>query len=525
MALSLSRDGLLKATAVVLAGFWFLVAFAVRSFLRLRRAEANSGAGVIPRDLESGGPNDNEKPAIPTNPAPGYPPFSYPPPLPPNDDTNKPYTCIDCPLTFTHAYELADHMEDSHGWQQDPSPLPSPYTCIDCSATFTLNYHLRQHMQSTHGWHHGPTFPLIELACVDCPASFGDKASLRVHMEDTHSWFQDFIPSPPSPMPINANAMMKCTVNGCGVWCAGQSTLGYHKRYIHGIWEQPTPAPVSAPWSGYNGNSNGNNANAFPGYTNMSTNTTAPYIYNPPFTNGCLPQSNSTTSPWSSFPTSTSVKPNPTSNSGTLYPTPYSSVPAYPGSMPSNTIPSAGASPWAIYNRAQSPWTPPPSFTHNPAPTSPFYSPPSTPPLGSHIPRVKIPTLPSIPMTPPRTCAYYNCGRTFSSEEALSMHLGIAHDAPIPNLHPNGFLNTAMKTNTNTNTHPDIDMFLPSDFEAFSASAIPRPLSCVTEESDDYLDYDDEPALGEAADRASSTSRDIPNPKAQLQGHVQSQQK
>ncbi|KAJ7049543.1 hypothetical protein C8F01DRAFT_1238472, partial [Mycena amicta] len=220
MALSLSRDGLLKATAVVLAGFWFLVAFAVRAFLRLRRAESNSTQyhTAIPRDLESGGPIENEKPAIPT-----IPPFSYPPP---NDES---YRCIDCPLTFTRAHQLADHMEDSHGWQQypPPSPLPAPYTCIDCPAAYTLPSLLRQHMQNTHGWQQGqgPSFPVIrvEFACIDCTASFADKSLLRIHMGDTHSWFQDFIPSPPSPMlgnmQMNANAMMKCTVNGCGSLC------------------------------------------------------------------------------------------------------------------------------------------------------------------------------------------------------------------------------------------------------------------------------------------------------------------
>ncbi|KAJ7049539.1 hypothetical protein C8F01DRAFT_753867 [Mycena amicta] len=436
MALSLSRDGLLKATAVVLAGFWFLVAFAVRAFLRLRRAEANSnsGAATIPRDLESGGPIDNEKSTIPT-----IPPFSYPPP---NDES---YRCIDCPLSFTRAHQLADHLEDGHGWQQYPlPPLPAPYTCIDCSATFTLPNLLRQHIQSIHGWQQGPgpSFPVIpvEFACIDCPATFADKSQLRIHMEDTHSWFQDFIPSPPSPilssMQMNANAMMKCTVNACGTLCPERKAYDDHKRWVrdYGMWTpgpwtagSTLPAPVNASWSGYNGNNDGNNntASAFPGFTASAlAPTTAPYIYNPPFAGGSLPKphSNSTASPWSSFANTTHLKPNP----NTLYPS---------GPAASNTVPS----PWPIYNPAQSPWSQPPS-THIPAPTSPFYptsplhtySPPGTPPLGSHIPRVNVPTVPSIPMSqvPPRTCAYFNCGRTFSSEEALSVHLTTAPPPP-----------------------------------------------------------------------------------------------
>ncbi|KAJ7049545.1 hypothetical protein C8F01DRAFT_1238473 [Mycena amicta] len=142
-AMSLSRDGLFELTAVVFAGFWFLVAFTVRTFLRLHRSEANSTQyhAAIPRDVETGGPMENEKPVLPS---PGCPPFTYSPPLPPTDNTIT-GTCIACDMTFTSADQLTAHTAASHsGWR--PS-LPSPYKCIDCweklwfvgKAAFTLN--------------------------------------------------------------------------------------------------------------------------------------------------------------------------------------------------------------------------------------------------------------------------------------------------------------------------------------------------------------------------------------------------
>ncbi|KAJ7049574.1 hypothetical protein C8F01DRAFT_1183216 [Mycena amicta] len=411
-------------------------------------------------------------------------------------------------------------MEDEHGWQQYPSSAsPSPYTCIDCSATFSLNYSLRQHMQSMHGWQQGPSFPLTELACVDCAATFGDKSSLRVHMENVHSRFQDY----PSP-DMFAHEMLKCTMDGCATLCPGRKAYEDHKRSVHGygMWEQTMAAmaaPVGASWSGYNGS---NNASAFPGFTSTNANANtiapagAPYVYNPSF--GSIPQSNSTASPWSSFANNASVKPNPTSNSGTLYPSPYSSVPAYPGT------------PWPTYHTAAPSWSQAqaiPGFKHI-AGLTPFYSPPSTPTLP--FPQLKIPTVPSIPipqappeLVPPRTCAYFNCGRTFSSDEALSMHLRVAHDGMAANLNNNHGL-------TDAEEQAFVDAwYQQAAFENRHGKGQPprRPLSCVSKEKLWASEADEDPAEleREAAQRLAASmppSGSTSMPKLQEQANAQS---
>ncbi|KAJ7049542.1 hypothetical protein C8F01DRAFT_753925 [Mycena amicta] len=246
-AMSLSRDGLLKVTAVVLAGFWFVVAFAVRTCLRLRRSEANSTQyqAAIPRDVETGGPMEDDKAALPV---PGYyPPFTHSPPLPLNDDTNT-GTCIACDMTFTSADQLTAHTAASHsGWR--PS-LPSPYKCIDCPATFTQPYTLRNHMQNAHRFAAlvpGPG----QLECVDCPATFGTKYALLDHVESVHFRFpEDFYDdSGDTVMP------MECPVAGCGIWFL-EDELDDHSLHIHkippGTFSARTrPTEATAGWGSF----------------------------------------------------------------------------------------------------------------------------------------------------------------------------------------------------------------------------------------------------------------------------------
>ncbi|KAJ7049573.1 hypothetical protein C8F01DRAFT_1378534 [Mycena amicta] len=278
-AMSLSRNGLLKATAVVLAGFWFLVAFAVHTFLRLRCSEANSTQyhAAIPRDVEMGGPIENEKPDLPS---PGYPHLTYSTAFPPHDDTNK-YTCFACDVPssgFTSADQLAAHTAYFHGLPQYPSSQsPSSYQCIDCEVTFPYAHTLRNHMQNTHRFAAlvpGPG----QLECVDCPATFGTKSALLNHVEYVHYRFQQNFTGnkDDTVMP------MKCSVAGCGIWFLDDE-LADHNLHAHKIFPpassfQPRSTAAPTSWVSFVPNLN---TSAHPYSTNANANTKMPSPYGP----------------------------------------------------------------------------------------------------------------------------------------------------------------------------------------------------------------------------------------------------